>query len=109
MNLIEKINLLERVHNLIRRKATGDPKSLAFRLQVSERTVFNIIKVMKEMDAPIYFCRNKNSFCYERDVNFSIGFTSSAETISEARGGSSSNLFREFFRLQNFCNRHAYI
>ena len=45
--LSKQIALLERMDQLVRLKATGRPKKLAERLQVSEATVFRIIDTMK--------------------------------------------------------------
>jgi len=74
MNLLEKIRLIERVHGLITREGTGSPAMLANRLNISERNIYNLINVMKEMGAPIYFCKSRNSYCYEEEVRFSFGF-----------------------------------
>jgi len=74
MNLIEKLQQIERVDALIRRKSTGSPASLAASLNTSKRCVYDLIKRMKQMGAPIYFCQEHNSYCYEEDVEFSIGF-----------------------------------
>ena len=87
MNLIEKIKLIERVDGLIRRKSTGSPKQLASRLNMSERTLYNVITVMKKMGAPIYFCRSRGSFCYEEEVEFVIGFTTKSQELKKITGG----------------------
>ncbi|MGD1845023.1 MAG: hypothetical protein ACFB10_06480 [Salibacteraceae bacterium] len=78
VNLLEKMQLIERLDGLISRRCTGPPACLASRLNVSERNVYNLVKVMKEMGAPIFFCRYTNSYCYEEEVRFVFGF----ETIS---------------------------
>ena len=75
MRLIEKIHQIERIDNLIRRKATGSPKQLATRLSISERAVYDCIDLMKTMNAPIYYCRSKGSYCYDEPVKFLFGFS----------------------------------
>ena len=75
MTLIDKVRIIERVHKLIQRKATGNPKQLSTRLGMSERYVFDLINLMKKLGAPIYFCKNRNSYCYTEDGVFSFGFT----------------------------------
>ena len=74
MSLIEKIKMIERVDLLIRRKSTGNPSQLARKIHKSERYVFKLINLMKEMGAPIYYCKVRDSYCYEDEVEFSIGF-----------------------------------
>ncbi len=91
MTLIEKLKLLDRVHQLIRRKATGTPKQLAKRLDMSERCLYNIISLLKEMGGPIYYCSAKQSYCYERSVDFAIGFVETRYSTT-LRGGKSAFL-----------------
>ena len=42
---------------------------------------------MKEMGAPIYFCNHRNSYCYEKEVVFSIGFIVKDENLDRISGG----------------------
>ncbi len=74
MDIINKLLLMQRIDELIRRKATGSPDSLSRKLNISRRNVFNIIKTMKHLEAPIVFCRMRNSYCYEREGALSFGF-----------------------------------
>ncbi len=74
MGLIEKLKQIERVDALIRRKATGTPGQLAHKLHLSERQVYNMINLMKDMGAPIFFCSFRKSYCYEFEVEFKLGF-----------------------------------
>ena len=82
MKFYNKLKQLERIDHLIRRKSTGNAKSLASRLDVSERNVYTLLKVMKEMGAPIYFCYIRNSYCYQEDVVFLLGFLPNKEVRS---------------------------
>lgn len=72
--LLKQITLLERVDQLIRLKATGRPKQLAERLEVSEATIFRIIETMKEMNAPVYYDLARQSYAYTADTTFKCGF-----------------------------------
>jgi len=76
MTLLEKLQQINRLHELIKRKATGTPKELACRLSISERAVYDRIDMMKSMNAPIYYCRSNKSYCYEYPVDCSFGFQS---------------------------------
>jgi hypothetical protein len=93
MNLLAKLELIQRVDALIRRKGTGTPTHLSDRLGISKRNVFNLINTMKEMGAPIYFCKNRNSYCYEEEVTFSFGFISNQRSIY---GGKSKHIYFDF-------------
>ena len=98
MKFIEKMKQIERVDGLIRRKATGSPKELANRIGVSERTVYDCIETMKLMNAPIFYCRNCCSYCYEKKVRFSFGFKDLGLNENSIIGGNNS------FNLMNIFN-----
>lgn len=72
MTFIEKLRVLDRIHHLIRRKGTGSPRMLAKRLNVSERTVYNIIADLRDLGAEVYFCPSRCSYCYREDVEFNF-------------------------------------
>ncbi|MBN2237039.1 MAG: HTH domain-containing protein, partial [Bacteroidales bacterium] len=65
MNIINAKEALERIDQLIRHNATGSPKELASRLRITERTVYRIIRQLKEIGFPIYFNKAIRSYCYE--------------------------------------------
>ena len=72
--LLQQIELIERIDQLIRLRATGTPKTLAQRLGVSEASLYRVIDTMKEMGAPVEFCIRHQSYVYFNDVNFMCGF-----------------------------------
>lgn len=90
MRFIEKLKVIERVDGLIRRKATGTADELSTKLGVSRRTVYEIINLMKEMDAPINYCPNRKSFYYRYECDLVIGFMSN-ENI---KGGKTNKYMR---------------
>jgi len=56
MNIILKqIALIERMDQLIRLKATGIPRTIARRLDLSESSFYRLIDTIKEMGAPVEF------------------------------------------------------
>ena len=78
MNYILKIKELDR-H--IRRRATGSPKDLAEKMNISRATLFRLIAFYKkETNAPVYFDKSINSYCYEYPGTLTIKFI---ETKSE--------------------------
>lgn len=103
MTLEEKLNMIDRTDALIRRKATGTPADLAAKLNQSERFVYQLINLMKNMGAPIIYCQERRSYCYEYEVEFSVGFVRKQRDFTQIRGGSEKN-FEIFFPLHEFCS-----
>jgi len=44
MSIVNQIRLLQRLHELIKRKATGSPKELAEKLESSRASVFRYLE-----------------------------------------------------------------
>jgi DNA-binding IclR family transcriptional regulator len=68
------INRFRRIDDLISRKATGTPAELASKLDIAESTLYEFLNVMKDMGAPIYYNKDRRSYCYEQEGRFTIGF-----------------------------------
>ena len=108
MTFIEKIQRINRLHDLIRRKATGTPKELARKFEVSERCIYDCIETMKSMGAPIYYCRSNQSYCYEYMVSFMFGFESQVSYQKVVGGGRIITLAQNDL-LQNICSGSVYL
>jgi len=74
MTFLEKLQLIERVDQLIRMKATGSSKELADRLKLSRSTVFELLDTMRLMGAEIKYCKYKKSYYYVKEKVLAIGF-----------------------------------
>jgi predicted DNA-binding transcriptional regulator YafY len=74
MKLREYLERIERIDQLIRMKATGTPKELASRLQISESLLYLYIDFMKDLGAPIHYSKERKTYFYVYPVNFSLGF-----------------------------------
>ncbi|WP_339694692.1 hypothetical protein [uncultured Roseivirga sp.] len=72
--MIKQLQRIERLHGLIRLKATGNPKECARKLKISERQLYRLIDLMKELNAPVYYNIFVNSYCYEHEVEWTYGF-----------------------------------
>jgi predicted DNA-binding transcriptional regulator YafY len=72
-NFIYRVRTIDR---LISRKGTGTSEDLARHLGVSKRTAQELITIMKELGAPIYFDKLRKSYCYKFDGSFEISFNS---------------------------------
>ncbi len=68
MKFFKEMNLLERLDQLIRLKATGKPCELAERLGISERDVYRIIAELRSMDIKIAYCKSRRSYYYENET-----------------------------------------
>lgn len=79
MTLIEQIRRIERLDCLIRCRATGTPAELAYKLGISQSQTFQLLKILREkMDAPLYYSRPHQSYCYKVDGKFRFGFIPNA-------------------------------
>lgn len=74
MSFDSYIERLSRIDKLIQRKATGSPQELAKKLKVSERTVYEYIKEMKRLGAPIGYCSQDSSYVYTDSGHFHFNF-----------------------------------
>jgi predicted DNA-binding transcriptional regulator YafY len=71
---IDRIDYLD---SLIRIKATGKPRQLARKLSISERTLYEHIDLMRQLGAPIKYCKQKQSYYYQDPGKFCIHFVRS--------------------------------
>ena len=72
---------LQTIDDLIRIKGTGKPAQLAKRLRISERTLYEFLKMMKELGAPIEYDRYKESYYYSEKGGFNIRFSKNLVTV----------------------------
>ena len=90
MSLIKYIERLKRMDNLIRRKATGNAQEFASKINVSPSQLFQDLKEMKELGAPIEYCTKRKSYCYKKDCRLILDF----KEANHMRGG--KNIYTEF-------------
>jgi len=102
MKFLEKLQVIERVDQLIRMKATGSPEALAEKLNVSRRCVYDIINVMKRMDAPILYNTSRKSYYYSHECNLMIGFE-----VSIKISGGCKNYFKENILSANILHNYG--
>jgi predicted DNA-binding transcriptional regulator YafY len=70
----EYLNLLQQLDQFIRRKKTGSPPEFARKMGISERSLYEYLKVLKELGAPIRFSRLEHSYYYEVEGQFYVSF-----------------------------------
>ena len=74
INLLESVERIENLDYLIRIEKTGGPNDLAENLNLSERQIFRLIELMRNLGAEIVFCRYKQTYKYVKPVKFRFGF-----------------------------------
>ena len=75
MTFLEQLDRIEKLDHLIRTKATGSPKDLSRRMNITELLLYDMLRIMKERGAPIYFDKKVNSYRYRYEGSFAAKFT----------------------------------
>jgi hypothetical protein len=88
MSLLKYIDRVKRMDNLIRLKATGCANEFASKLGISPSQLFQDLKEMKQLGAPIQYCSVRKSYVYESNGRLTIDFMSDGQHI---KGG--KNIF----------------
>jgi len=95
MIIIHTLERLKQINELIKNKSTGKPKAFSHKIGISESHLYRCINEIKEMGAPIKFCRVQNSYYYakpfEIKVNYSIELVSDDENRKINAGFSLKN------------------
>lgn len=67
MNLTKHIEIVKRMDDLIRRKATGCPNCFSNKMGFSKATLHRYLVELKSFGAPIIYSRSLESYYYEED------------------------------------------
>lgn len=104
MRFSEEVNLRERIHHLIRLKATGTPCQLASRLSIPIRKLHRILNGMKDDGFPICYDRNRERYFYETEVVFEVKFQIAEEVnLQKVIGGNNFKIIDFFYgSMSNF-------
>jgi predicted DNA-binding transcriptional regulator YafY len=65
---------LIRLDHLIQYKSTGTPADCAQKIGISERSLYDYLKILKEMGAPVRFSRGRRTYYYSEGGHFHISF-----------------------------------
>ena len=74
MPAIRFINRLKIIDQLIKLQATGSPKQLAEKLEISERQIYNYLDNLRELGADLKFDKLKNSYVYTAYIKLIIAY-----------------------------------
>ncbi len=81
MNFIKQIERIKKIHRLIYSEKTGTPSVFAQKLSLSRSQLYNELEVIKELDAPLKYCKRRESFYYE--TSFELILNYSLKTIKD--------------------------
>jgi predicted DNA-binding transcriptional regulator YafY len=68
------LSLLLQLDQFIRLKGTGSPPEFARKMGISERSLYEYLKVLKDLGAPIKWSRQDKSYYYSVEGQFRISF-----------------------------------
>lgn len=91
MNTIKSLERLQQLHSLIETECTGSPMEIARKMEISERSVYNLLEYLRDFNALIGYDRSrktyyyKNHFTLELTISFSV---MSNNEVTEILGGS---------------------
>ncbi len=68
------LHRLIRLDHLIAHKSTGTPADCANKIGISERSLYDYLKILKEMGAPVRFSRDRRTYYYSEGGHFHISF-----------------------------------
>jgi|ERR1035437_1644439 hypothetical protein len=74
MNLLKNANYIERLHELILSKKTGNPKELSERLGISRANLYILIEELNTLNLPVTYSTKYETFYYERDLKPTLSF-----------------------------------
>lgn len=72
MNFLEQIERLNKANKLICSEKTGIPSEFARKIHCSRSQLYIIIDYLKSHNAPIKYCKKRESFYYTNRYKFSI-------------------------------------
>ncbi len=105
MCFIDIINRMKHLDSLIKRRATGCPQCLCKKINISERSVFNLIEQMKNLGAPIAYDSSTKNYYYETPGEFTFKFLPD-EDLKTIEGGIN---FTNYMSLQNYFSGNSYL
>ncbi|MFA8298682.1 MAG: HTH domain-containing protein [Hyphomicrobiales bacterium] len=96
----QKQEILKRIDQLIRLRATGTPSELANKINVSERCIYNYLNFMKELGCPISYSHSIKSYYYEYEGKFFFGFIE--DKLNKEKAESTIGGCYNYFNIQNY-------
>ncbi len=79
------LHRLIRLDHLISHKSTGTPADCAQKVGISERSLYDYLKLLKDMGAPVKFSRGRRTYYYAEGGHFHVSFLSKEKGVQFAR------------------------
>lgn len=96
MNFLDQIERLNKDNKLIRSEKTGTPFEFAEKINCSRSQLYIIIDYLKSHNAPIKYCKKRESFYYTNTFQFSVFVQLEILDEQEYKKISGSFAFRPF-------------
>lgn len=111
MKLFMYIDRVNRLHELIKRKSTGKPETLAKKLNLSVSRVYQIIEELKLMEVPIAYSRTIQSYYYTNDyeVLIDVQLRPLEEKDHYHTSGGSFQKVHNYYSLQFYYRERFYL
>lgn len=81
MSLLKYIERLKRMDDLIRRKSTGRAQEFANKLGISQSQLYEDLKEIRQLGAPVEYCGVRKSYIYTTDTRLIFSFRNEFENI----------------------------
>jgi transcriptional antiterminator len=85
MNFIKQMDRIKKMHLLILNEKTGNPDVFAKTLHLSRRQLYNELEVIKNLDAPIKYCKKKESYYYSEPFDLELKYSLKTIVDDETR------------------------
>lgn len=69
MNLIQNIDIFDKLHHLINAGKIGSPKQLAKQLQIERRVLYMMIDELNALNIKILYSRKYKTYYYRKNKN----------------------------------------
>ncbi|SMP37045.1 hypothetical protein SAMN06265346_1265 [Flavobacterium hercynium] len=90
MNFIKQMERINTIHQLISAERTGSPTTFAKKIGLSRSQLYNMLDFIKELDAPVRYCKKRESFYYESSYELILNYslkTITCDELKEIYGG----------------------
>lgn len=72
MSLLKYLERVQRMDDLIHRRATGNAEAFARKLGISRSLVLEHLRDLRDLGAPIKFSEERQTYYYEGDFSFTL-------------------------------------
>lgn len=74
MTTIQILNLLERMDQLIRLRATGTPSQFAQKIELSKSMLYIYLDLLRDLGAPIQYSKSEKTYFYAYKVTLHLKY-----------------------------------